>query len=954
MARGDLVGRDAELSTLVRAAHEALAGSSTAAVVVGEPGIGKTFLVGVLRDRFEELGGRVLTGRASEFEALPLGLFVDALDDHLRTVGSDTLRELGSEALAELAVIFPALSSVSDRGSHAAPGPDERVGGYVATRALLDLLSRDQPLALVLDDLHWADRSSLELFAFLMRRPPPGRVLLVGSYRPLQVDAELAADVARATYDGRARCVEIQPLDSAEAARLVGTDDIREAEELHRATGGNPFFLLALAHSGTSPRAAGAGLPPTIARAVTAELDRSGSARAFAEAAAVVGDPFDLDVAIAAAGLTDESGYRAIDQLAERGIIQASDVPRQFAFRHPLVRQAIYDSLPPGQRLALHEQCAAALAARGAAASELAVHVEHAARPGDLEAIAVLTTAARQAAARAPDSAVRWLRTAGRMLPRTANAGQRLELVSPLPVLFTALGRPEEAHAAALEALALAEDDTTRVNFTLACVAIEQGLGRYADAHRRLVSTLESLGTRGEDAVSVMIAMVVDAFFTRDHDGIRRWTRRAVAEAERLELPVLAAAANAGSALAHALAGRTEVAEAHLEAALAVLPTLSEQDLSKRLDVLGGITGAELYLDRYEACVEHGARGLAISRATGRAWTAPTLSPSYGTALWVLGRLDESIRHFDASVESTRAGRHPETIAWALFNLAFAQAMAGRIDDALTNGLESLELAERQGDSVIKTWAGAVVAVAECESGHSAAALTTLYRTCGGPALPNLPGGWRNHLLELAVRCHLALGAVDEAEASAAEARDWAEVVGLPYARSMAHRATAACLAARGDLARAAEEALTAAEAADSVSARVDAARCRILAGRALAGAGQTERAAELLGVAAASLDECGTHRFRDEAERELGRLGKRPHRRTARGAGTDGLDLLTAREREIADLVVQRLTNPEIAERIFLSTKTVESHLRNVFRKLDVSSRTELARVVERASGGS
>jgi DNA-binding CsgD family transcriptional regulator len=124
-----------------------------------------------------------------------------------------------------------------------------------------------------------------------------------------------------------------------------------------------------------------------------------------------------------------------------------------------------------------------------------------------------------------------------------------------------------------------------------------------------------------------------------------------------------------------------------------------------------------------------------------------------------------------------------------------------------------------------------------------------------------------------------------------------------------------------------------------------------VLAGRALAEAGEPERAKALLGEAAAAYDSFGSIRWRDEVERELRRLGHRDHRR--RGTPPtkgDGLSALTARELEIARLVVDRRTNPEIAAELFLSQKTVETHLRNAFRKAGVSSRVELARAVERA----
>src|SRR5205814_3571120 len=149
----------------------------------------------------------------------------------------------------------------------------------------------------------------------------------------------------------------------------------------------------------------------------------------------------------------------------------------------------------------------------------------------------------------------------------------------------------------------------------------------------------------------------------------------------------------------------------------------------------------------------------------------------------------------------------------------------------------------------------------------------------------------------------------------------------------------------------AAERALSSAAAADEVGAPVEAALSRTLAGRALAEAGERDRAATELQRAAREFEACGAVRYRDEAERELRKLGHRIHRRTQPGR-TDGtgIESLTERELQVARLVVDRKTNSEIAADLFLSQKTVESHLRNIFRKIDVSSRVALARAVERA----
>jgi DNA-binding NarL/FixJ family response regulator len=148
------------------------------------------------------------------------------------------------------------------------------------------------------------------------------------------------------------------------------------------------------------------------------------------------------------------------------------------------------------------------------------------------------------------------------------------------------------------------------------------------------------------------------------------------------------------------------------------------------------------------------------------------------------------------------------------------------------------------------------------------------------------------------------------------------------------------------------EAAVLSVTAAESSAAHLDTALSRIVLGRALAHAGETDRAVTELRHAAADLDTSGAVRYRDEAERELRKLGQRIHRHSRSGKVELGVGALSGRELEIARLVVDRRTNPEIAGELFLSLKTVETHMRNIFRKLEVSSRVEVARAVERASG--
>jgi DNA-binding NarL/FixJ family response regulator len=221
----------------------------------------------------------------------------------------------------------------------------------------------------------------------------------------------------------------------------------------------------------------------------------------------------------------------------------------------------------------------------------------------------------------------------------------------------------------------------------------------------------------------------------------------------------------------------------------------------------------------------------------------------------------------------------------------------------------------------------------------------------GGEGLTLIPGGWRAFCLELLTRCWLALDRPSDAGRAAGLAEVTAAAVRLPLATAWADRAVAAVALHAGDCVRATERALASAQTAHQVGAPIEAALSRTLAGRAFAQAGQSGRALVELQRAAATFDACGALRYRQSTERELGRLGHRPHRRTRPG-NTNGasIDSLTERELQVARLVVDRKTNSEIAAELFLSQKTVETHLRNIFHKMDLTTRVALARAVERA----
>jgi DNA-binding NarL/FixJ family response regulator len=198
----------------------------------------------------------------------------------------------------------------------------------------------------------------------------------------------------------------------------------------------------------------------------------------------------------------------------------------------------------------------------------------------------------------------------------------------------------------------------------------------------------------------------------------------------------------------------------------------------------------------------------------------------------------------------------------------------------------------------------------------------------------------------------VALGDVDGAAASATVARRSADLVALPLAGAFADRAAADVALQTGDAAGAADLALGAAATAAAADAPMEASLSRVVAGRALAASGDAEGARQALQAAADDFHARGALRHRDRAERELRALGVRIHRQSVMQArdAASGVEALTKRELEIAHLIVDRCTNREIAESLFLSPKTVETHVRNIFGKLGADSRVEVARIVERA----
>ncbi|MEU7769397.1 AAA family ATPase, partial [Nocardia sp. NPDC049190] len=251
----ELVGRVPELRDLQRVLADGLAGSVGVVAVVGEPGIGKTRMLGELCERSVATGFDVLAGRGSEFEReIPYGLVVEALDERFRALETEIIEDLGRDTVTELAAILPSLSRLGDRLTSRLEV--ERFEFHRAVRATFEMLVRDRPLLVALDDVHWADPASVELIGHLLRRPVPGMVLAL-AYRPRQAPHLLLSVVEQAMRDNLLHKLELAPMTIGEAAALLGRRRGSPlVRELHAESGGNPFYLEQLARMARNDPAA--------------------------------------------------------------------------------------------------------------------------------------------------------------------------------------------------------------------------------------------------------------------------------------------------------------------------------------------------------------------------------------------------------------------------------------------------------------------------------------------------------------------------------------------------------------------------------------------------------------------------------------------------------------------------------------------------------------------------
>jgi DNA-binding NarL/FixJ family response regulator len=946
--RGPLAGREHEHAELGRTLAGLRAGQCQFLEISGEPGIGKTRMLIELTGSAHAGDIRVLAGRAPVPDRQrSYGPLVDALDDYLAGPARACLAEVRADFRDLLSAIFP---SLSPRSAPAREGePYQQV---LAMRDLLEVLGARSPLVIVLDDLHWCDSQTIDLLAHVLRSRLRGAVMLAFSHRPRQSPARLRSVLDDA--HGLTR-LPLAPLSQAETAILAHPQwSAGQRALVHRHGGGNPRYLLALASSPQPDMAMsgdvelGAVLPSAEA-ALVAELETlSAAARLAAQAAAVIADSFGARAITEVAESGERLTQQAIDELVRRDIIRPEPGTGTFRFRHRLLRLAVYRGADSGWRLGAHARAAAVLTACHASATDRAPHLARTAMRGDTAAAEVLTEAAAAIRDSSPATAVAWLRAALRLCADQWPAEVRSCVRVALADALDSAGRPRES-------LELLHDELTG-----------PGTGSGAGGERRTRAVLHYAQIqrhfRRPREVSSLIAS------ERERDGVPRSAPGALLSLE------LACADLARSRLAECRALARHAAEVSVLhdwpgshcAALAVLSLA---------DSFSGATqtGAQL-----AARAGHELDGLEDGELA--AW--PDIALWAGLSEMYAERLRDSARHLTRAVQAGRTARRPLVELHALIGRALAMRLTGCLPQAVQSADEAVDLAAMVGSDELhmaaatsawwaRTWAGDIRGgtlhdamaglpsgsdwlatasrgmLAEVKLATGDAAGCRILLTEAGPGLPAADPWTQVGWYEMLVRVAVGTGDHDHADEWAGRAEAAARKLMLPGRAGLAALARAQALAA-ADPAISAAMALRAAESLAACGMVLEAGRAQAAAGWALLACDEHDQAWEAAKAALEIFDDCGAGQLSKQVSllrRRLVSTAPRANRLV------QGVAALSRRQRQVAALVSEGLTNRQIAARLFVTDKTVEMHLSQVFEKLGVFNRVGVVRELSRVS---
>lgn len=916
-----MFGREAE-RTRIGELLAAAAGGPVGIAIEGSAGIGKTT---VWRDAVEAagLGGfRVLVAAPSEADsALPFSGLGD-LFDGLSRQALERLPDPQRRALR--AALFLSDASEAPEGLDALPR---------AVLSVLRALAAEATVVVAIDDEQWLDRASARVLAFALRRVREERICLLLSRR-----AHGDGPLWREVRDGFApgiEVVELAGVDLGTTQRLLASVlepkvPRRVLERLHKISGGNPLYILALGGelkhtSGSAEDWRGLRVPTTLADTITQRLDR---ARAGAEAplfaVAALAEP-TLGTLSAA---LEEFEVGDLSDAVSAGVVEI--VGEHVRFTHPLLASVHYASVPAPERHELHLRLAGAVPD----AEERALHLALGTSMPDEQVARELEQTAGLAARRgAPEAAAELLEHASRLTPageeelrwsRTATAAEQYYLAGD-----------SERVRELLEGLLLEQPGgsiSARARLRLALVRTDD----FQFGMSMLDQALIEAGDDDRLRIEIEVVCADLAANVGDYAGMVRHGQAAVASAERFGEPGPLASAlaalgaglfNRGQGMPHDLFERAIELErsAEEDSPTYYLPSTAYGTL---LRVENDLDGARPLLER------------AVERAHRRGEEGGDLIP----LLVRLARLESeagnptaSDRWLKQAAEAARQHVNDEMDSWVAHVEGEIAASRGQLDHARSRAAEVLRLAIANGDVQMQHDGDVLLANVELLSGDPDAAHQRL-QPRRESAIAHGPWylGWNTlPLWSDDIEALIALDRLDEAQRVVDDLLQRALAYPNPNALAIARRCEGLALAARGELAAA----ITSLDLAVVEHVRR---RLPLELGRTLLEKGSIQRRAKrktaakhTLEQALALLEPLGAAIWVARARDELGRIGLR------RAVVTEGL---TPAQQRVAELAANGATNREIAQTLHMSGRTVESHLTKIYAELKIRSRAQLA----------
>ncbi len=1004
------VGRSNELATLLSTAEAAAAREPTLVLVGGEAGVGKSRLVAEAAGRLRNDGWLILEGGSVALgdDSLPFGPIVEALRDLVRDVDAERIAEAAGPGLPELARLVPELSAVVGATPHPT-GEAEwlQIRIFEGILRLLGRLSETSPVLLAIEDLHWADRSTRDLLAFLSRNGRDERLLIVGTFRTDELHRRhpLTRWLAEAERQPRVERIDLARFEREEVVQLLaGLSGIaREPlagtvlESIASRSDGNAFFAeeLVAAADESRLRQERERLPETLRGVLLVRLEaRSETAARLVGIAAVAGREVGHGLLAEVCGLLDHELTTALHEVVDAQLLvvdREASVDR-YRFRHALVQEAAYDELLPAERRRMHAAYAGALEARPAAG-------------GVAEASRLVELAHHWTAANDPVRGLRAAIEAGdasQTVFAHAEAGRQYERAIDLWEAVPAAERPPDwdlgdLYDAASAAATLVGDGSRAVSLAERAIELVDAAPKGRGTRERRAKARERLGLAawlaGDTATSIrLLEEAVELF-----EGSPPSTAKA---------RVLS-----GLAANLMLAGRSGESIPFAERAIETARTTGDQGIESRaLGVLGVDRAA---LGDIAGGIDLLRRSLALASPIDDPASIPRAHANLGTVLEIGGFVEEalavslagaatierygsdlSFRTFlevNAAAMLIELGRYTEAdelleanvsrvlpgvsrihlndtqahlairmgdLARARRSLEAAQSEAGGIDDAQYATDFHTFAAE------IAVWDGdPAAALAVAVEGFERLAEMDDSMLLGQLAIPAVRAA-----ADLAVRARAGRDAA-RAEAAVAAARDVIEryraVTGrLAEPDAIAQRELGWRIAlCEAELARAEGQDDAAAWAAirPAVAARPAPFFEAYVLWRtadAYAGRGETAAAAAplrdahgiALGIGARLLDgEIANLARRLRVELEAVAVAVEPDKGAVAAVGPADPFGLTSREREVLVLVAQGYTNRRIAETLFISDSTAGVHVSNILAKLGVESRTEAAAVAVR-----